>query len=166
MQQVIIWSFSDILCGISKKGCYNLFVFIFIFYMKEGNHNFIISLKPKYIHGQLPFKFTYMLWESDYKESWALKNWYFWTVVLEKTPESPLGCKDIQTVHPKGDQSCVFIGKTDVEAETTILWPPDVKSCLIWKDTDAGKDWGQEEKGRTEDEMVGWHHPLDGHGFG
>ena len=105
------------------------------------------------------------MWELDYKESWAPKNWCFWTVVLEKTPESPLDCKEIQPVHPKGDQSWVFIGKTDVEAETPILWPPDVKSWLIGKDPDAGRDWGQEEKGRTKDEMVGWHHRLDGHGF-
>ena len=106
------------------------------------------------------------MWELDYKESWALKNWCFWTVVLEKTPESPLDCKEIQPVHPKGDQSWVFIGRTDAEAETLILWPPGVKSWLIWKDPDAGKDCGQEEKGTTEDEMVGWHHRLNGHGFG
>ena len=95
------------------------------------------------------------MWELDYKESWAPKNWCFWTVVLEKTLESPLDSKDIQPVHPKGDQSWVFTGRTDVEAETPILWPPDAKSWLIWKDPDAGKDWGQEEKGTTEDEMVG-----------
>ena len=98
------------------------------------------------------------MWELDYKESWAQKNWCFWTVVLEKTLESPLNCKEIQPVHLKGDQSWVFIGRTDVEAETQILWPPDAKSWLIWKDSDAGRDWGQEEKGMTEDEMVGWHH--------
>ena len=106
------------------------------------------------------------MWELDYKEGWAPKNWCFWTVVLEKTLESPLDCKEILPVHPKGDQSWVFIGGTDVEAETPILWPPDEKSWLIWKDPDTGKDWGQEEKGTTEDEMVGWHHQLDGHGFG
>ena len=106
------------------------------------------------------------MWELDYKESWALKNWCFWIVVLEKTLESPLDCKEIQPVHPKGDQSWVFIGRTDVEAETPILWPPDAKSWLIGKDPDAGKDWGQEEKGTMEDEMVGWHYRLDGHGFG
>ena len=106
------------------------------------------------------------MWELVYKESWALKNWCFWTVVLEKTLESPLDCKEIQPVHPKFDQSWVFIGRTDVEAETPILWPPDVKSWLIWKDPDAGKDWGQEEKGTTEDEMVGWHYWLNGPGFG
>ena len=104
--------------------------------------------------------------ELDYIESWAPKNWCFWTVVLEKTLESPLDCEEIQPVHPKGDQSWVFTGRTDVEAETPILWPPDVKSLLICKDPDAVKDWGQEEKGTTEDEMVGWHHWLDGHGFG
>ena len=105
------------------------------------------------------------MWELDYKENWALKNWCFWTVVLEKTLESPLDCKEIQPVHPKGDQSWVFIGGFDVEAETSILWPPDVKSWLIWEDPDAGKDWRQEEKGMIEDEMFGWHHQLDGHGF-
>ena len=104
-------------------------------------------------------------WVLDYKERWVLKNWCFWTVVLEKTLESPLDCKGIQQVHPKGDQSWVFIGRTDVEAETPILWPPDVKNWLIWKDPDAGKDWGQ-EKGMAEDEMVGWHHRLNGHEFG
>ena len=104
--------------------------------------------------------------ELDHRESWALKDWCFWTVVLEKTFESPLDCKEIQPVHPKGGQSWVFIGRTDVEAETLILWPPDVKNWLIGKDPDAGKDWGQEEKGTTEDEMAGWHHRLNGHGFG
>ena len=105
------------------------------------------------------------MWELDYKESWVLKNWCFWTVVLEKTLESPLDCKEIQPVHPK-DQPWVFIGRTDVEAETPILWPPDGKNWLIRKDPDAGKDWGQEEKGTTEDEMVGWHHWLNWYGFG
>ena len=105
------------------------------------------------------------MWELDYKVSWAQKNWCFWTVVLEKTLATPLDCKDIQPVHPKGDQSWVFIGKTDVEAETLILWSPDAKSWFIWKDPDAGKDWEQEEKGMTEDEMVRRHHWLDGHMF-
>ena len=100
------------------------------------------------------------------EESWAPKNWCFWTVVLEKSLESPLDCQEIQPVHPKGDQSWVFIGRADVEAETPIVWPPDVKSWLIWEDPDAGKDLGQEEKGMTEDEMVGCHHWLNGHGFG
>ena len=105
------------------------------------------------------------MWELDSEESWVPKNWCFWTVVLAKTLESPLDCKEIQPVHPKGDQPWIFIGRTDVEAETPILWPPDEKSWLVGKDPDAGKDWGQ-EKGMTEDEMVGWHHRLDGHGFG
>ena len=105
------------------------------------------------------------MWELNYKESWSQKTWCFWTVVLEKTLESPLDCKEIQPVYPKGDQFWVFIGRTDVEAETLILWPPDGKSWLIWKDPDAGKDWGQEKKGTTEDEMAGWHHRHNGHGF-
>ena len=103
--------------------------------------------------------------DLDYKESLAPKNWCFWTVVL-KTLESPLDCKEIQPVHLKGNQSWIFIGRAETEAETPILWPPDAKSWLIWKDPDAGKDWGQEEKGTTEDVMVGWHHWLNGHGFG
>ena len=101
------------------------------------------------------------IWEFDYKESWALKNWCFWTVVLEKTLESPLDSQDIKPVNPKEYQLWVFIGRTDAEAETPILWPPDVKSWVIGKDPDAGKDWRQ-EKGTTEDEMAGWHHWLDG----
>ena len=100
--------------------------------------------------------------ELDYKESWVPKNWCFWTVVLEKTLESPLDCKEFQPVHPKGDQPWMFIGGTDVEAETPILWPPDVKSWLIWQDPDAGQDWRLEEKGMTEVEIVGWHYRLDG----
>ena len=94
------------------------------------------------------------MWEMDCEESWALKNWCFWTVVLEKTPENPLDCKEIQPVHPKGGQSWVFIGRTDAEAETPILWPPHEKSWLIGKDPDAGKDWGQEEKGTTEERWL------------
>ena len=104
------------------------------------------------------------MWELDYKESWALKNWFFWTMVLEKTLESPLDWKEIQTVHPKGNQSWIFIGRTDVEVETLIFQPPDAKNWLIWKDPDAGKDWRQ-EKGMTGAEMVGWHHWLNGHKF-
>ena len=96
------------------------------------------------------------MWELDHKESWMPKNWCFWTVVLDKTLKSPLDCKEIQPVHPKGNQSWIFIGKTDAKAETPMLWPPNVKNWLIWKDPDAGKDWRQEEKGTTEDEMVGW----------
>ena len=120
------------------------------------------------------------MWELDYKESWTLKNWCFWTSivfkhmntsivfqhVLEKTLESLLDCKEIQPVHPKEDQSWVFIGRTDVETEIPVLWPPDAKSWLIWKDPDAGKDWGPGEKGTTEDEMVGWHPRLNGYEFG
>ena len=106
------------------------------------------------------------LWESDYKESWVPKNWCFWTVMLEKTLESFLDTKEVQPVHPKGNKSWIFIGRTDVEAETPILWPLDAKSCLIGKDPDSGKNWGQEEKGATEDEIFGWHHWLNGHGFG
>ena len=106
------------------------------------------------------------MWELDYKESWAQKNWCFWTVVLEKTLESPLDCKETQPVHPKGDQSWVFTGRTDVEAGTPVFWPPDAKSWLIGKDLDARKYLAQEEKGMTEDEMAGWHHWLNGHGFG
>ena len=102
-------------------------------------------------------------WELDYKESWELKNWCFWSVVLEKTLESPLGCKEVQAVHSKWDQSWIFIGRTDAEAETPIHWPPDVKDWLIWKVPDTGKHWSREEKGMTEDKMVGWHHWLSGH---
>ena len=101
------------------------------------------------------------MWELDYEEGWALKSWCFWTVVLEKIPESPLDCKEIQLVHSKA-QSWVFFGRADAKAETPVLWPPHAKSWLIGKDSDAGRDWGQEEKGMTEDEMDGWHHWLDG----
>ena len=106
------------------------------------------------------------MWELDYKESWAPKNWCFWIMVLEKTVESHLDSKEIQPVHPKGNQSWTFIGRTDVEAETPILWPPDVKNWLIWKVPDAGIDWRQEVTGTTEDEMVGRHHWLSGYEFG
>ena len=102
------------------------------------------------------------IWELDYKESWAVKNWCFWTVVLEKTLESPFDCKEIQPVHSERDQPWDFFGRNDGKAETPILWPPHVKSWLIGKDPDTGRDWGQEEKGMTEDEMAGWHHWLDG----
>ena len=104
------------------------------------------------------------MWKLDCEESWE-QNWCFWTVVLEKTLESPLDCKKIQPVHSKGDQSRVFFGRTDVKAETPVLWPPHAKSWLIGKDSDAGRDWGQEEKGTTEDEMAGWHHWLYGREF-
>ena len=103
------------------------------------------------------------MWELDHKEGWMLKNWCFWTVVLEKTFESPLDCKETKPVNTKGNQSWIFIGRTDAEVETPILCPPDVKNWLVRKDPDAGKDWRQEEKGMTEDEIVGWHHWLSGH---
>ena len=106
------------------------------------------------------------MWKLDCEESWAPKNWCFWTVVLEKSVESPLDCKEIQPVHSKGDQSCMFFGRTDAKAESPILWPLHVKSWLIGKESDSGRDWGQEEKGTTEDEMAGWHHQLDGREFG
>ena len=104
------------------------------------------------------------MWELDHKEGWKLKNWCFWTVVLEKTLESPLDCKQIQPVNPKGNQPWIFIGRTGAKAETTILWPPNAKNQLTGKDHDVGKDWRQ-GKGTTEDEIVGWHHWLDGHEF-
>ena len=105
------------------------------------------------------------MWKLDHKESWVPENWCFWTVELEQPRESPLDCKEIKPVHPKGTQSWVFIEGTDAEAEAPILWPPGVKSWLTGKDLDAGKDWRQEEKGMTDDEMVGWHHRLNGHEF-
>ena len=118
----------------------------------------IFSLRPFW--GEERFE----MWELNHKESWEPKNWCFWTVVLEKTLASPLDCREIQPVHPKGNQSWIPIGRTDAEAEIPILWPPDVKNWLIGKDPNAGKDWRQ-EKGTTENEMVGWYHWLDGHEF-
>ena len=105
------------------------------------------------------------MWELDHNKSWALKNWCFWTMILEKTLESPLDYKEIQPVHPKENQPWLFIARTDAEAEVPVLWPPDSKSWLIGKDPDAGKDWGWKEKGTTKDKMVGWHHQLNGHEF-
>ena len=105
------------------------------------------------------------MWELDYKESWALKNWCFLTLVLKKTLESPLDCKEIQPVHCKGNKSWIFIGRTDAEAEAPKLWPPDAKNWLIGKDPETANDWKWEEKGTMEDEMVGWHHQLNGHEF-
>ena len=105
------------------------------------------------------------MWELDYKESWAPKNWCFWTVVLEKALESPLDCKEFKPVHPKGNQSWIFIGRTDAEAETPILWSPDVKNWLIGENPDVGKNWKGEDKGTTEDEMIEWHHWFSGHEF-
>ena len=107
------------------------------------------------------------MWEFDCEEGWAPKNWCFWTVVLEKTLESPLDCKEIESIHPKGNQPWIYIRRTEAEAESPVLWPPDVKSWLIRKDSDSVKDWRREEKGTTEDEMVmvGWHHRCNGHEF-
>ena len=103
------------------------------------------------------------MWELDHEEGRVLKNWCLWTLVLEKTPENPLDNKEMKPVNPKGNQPWIFLGQTDAKAEAPVLWPPDVKSWLIGKDPDAGKDWGQEEKGMTEDKMVAWHHQLNGH---
>ena len=142
---------------IKDKKCYSFALFICLsFIVLLG---FQLSSLPGFSSGRV------WMWELECEESWAPKNWCFWTVVLEKTLESSLDCKEIQQVHPKGDQSWVFIGRTDAKAETPILWPPHVKSWLIGKDPDAGRDWGQEEKGITEDEMAGWHHRLDGHEY-
>ena len=131
--------------------------------IKEQRHHFTNKGPSSQSYG---FSSSHVwMWELDCKESWVLKNRCFWTVVLEKTLESPFSCKEIRAVYPKGDQSWTFIGRIDVEAETLALWPPDVKNWLIWKDPDAGNDWRQEEKGMTEGEMVGWHHWLNGHEF-
>ena len=122
-----------------------------------------IKKQRHYFANKGPSSQSYVwMWELDYKESWVPKNWCFWTVVLEKTLESPLDCKEIQPVTPEGNQSWIFIGRTDAEAETPILWPPAVMNWLIGKDPDAGKNRRQEEKGKIEDEMVGWHHRLNG----
>ena len=127
-------------------------------HIKKQRHYFSIKGSSSQSYG---FSSSHVcMWGLDYKEGWAPKKWCFWTVVLEKTPESLLDCKEIQPVHPKGNQSWIFIARTDAEAETPILWPPDVKSWLIWKEPEAGKDWRWKEKGTTEDEMVGWHHQL------
>ena len=129
-------------------------------HIKKQRHYFVNKGPSSQCYG---FSSSHVwMWESDYKENWAQKNWCFWTVVLKRTHESPWDCKEIQPVHPKGDQSWVFVGRTDAEAETPILWLPHAKSWLIGKYFDAGRDWGQEEKGMTEDEMAGWHHQLYG----
>ena len=133
-------------------------------YIKKQRHYFANKGPPIQGYG---FSSSHVwMRELDCRESWPPKNQCFWTVVLEKILESPLDCKEIQPVHPRANQSWMFIGRTDAEAETLIPWPPDVKYWLIWKDPDAGKDLRQEEKGTTEDEMVGWHHQLSGHEFG
>ena len=131
--------------------------------IKEQRHHFADESLYSQSYG---FSSSHIwMWELDHKESWMLKNWCFWTVVLEKTLESPLDSKEIQPVHPKGNQFWIFIERTDDEAETPILWSPDTKNWLIGKDPDDGKDWRQEEKRTIEDEMVGWHHWLNGHEF-
>ena len=132
-------------------------------HIKKQRHYFAIKGLSSQSYG---FSSNVWMWQLDHKESWAPKNWCSSTVMLEKTLESPLDCKEIQLVNSKGNQSWIFIGRTDAEGETLILWPSDEKNWLIGKDLDAGKDWRQEEKGTTEDEMVGWHHRLNGHGFG
>ena len=132
-------------------------------HIKKQRHYFVSKSPSSQGYG---FSSSHVwMWELDYKESWAPKNWCFWTVVLENTLESPLDCAEIQPVCPK-DQSWILIGRTDVEAEAPILWPPDAKSWFIWKDPGAGKDWRREEEGTTEDETVGWHHRFNGHEFG
>ena len=142
-------------------------------HIKKQRHYFAnkVRLIKAMVFPVVVYGCTYMdvhVWmsELDCEESWALKKWSFWTVVLEKILESPLDCKEIQPVHSEEDQPWVFIGRTDAKAETPIFWPPHVNSWLIGKDPDAGRDWGQEEKGTTEDEMAGWHDRLDGHEFG
>ena len=132
-------------------------------HIKKQRHYFVNERPSSQGHG---FSSGHVwMWELDCEESWALKNWCFWTVVLEETLESSLDWREIQPVHPKEDQSWLFIGRTDAEAEAPVLWLPNVKSRPIWKDPDAGKDWGQEEKGTTEDEMGGWHHQRNEHEF-
>ena len=132
-------------------------------HIKKQRHYFVNKSPSSQSYG---FSSSHVwMWELDYKESWMMKNWCFWTVVLEKTFESSLDCKKVKPDNPKGNQPWILIGRTDDEAETPILWPPDVKSWFIWKDPDDGKDWRQEDKRMTEDEVVGWHHQLDGHEF-
>ena len=132
-------------------------------HIKKQRHYFANKSLSSQSYG---FSSTHVwMWELDYKESWAQMSWCFWTVVLEKTLESPWDFKEIQPVHPKGNQSWIFFGRTDAEAEAPILWPPDAKNWFTGKDCDAGKDWRQEEKGRTEDETVRWHHRFHGHEF-
>ena len=129
-------------------------------HIKKQRHYFVNKDPLSQNYG---FSSSHMwMWEMDYKECWVLKNWCLWPVVLEKTLESPLNCKEMQTVHPKGNQSWMLIGRIDAEAETLILWPPDVKNWIIWKEADSGNNWRQKEKGTTGNEMVGWHHWLNG----
>ena len=131
-----------------------------------SHHPMLLNMRCLYSQSYSFSSSHVWMWELDHKEGWAPKNWCFQIVVLEKTLECPLDCMEIKPVNPKGNQPWLFTGRTDAEAETPILWPPDAKSQLIWKDPDVGKGWKQKEKGMTEDEMVGWHHRLNGHGFG
>ena len=147
--RVVFWGFSYAVALLL------LFTNIFHYFANKGPYSQNYDFSSSHV----------WMWELDCEESWVLKNWCFWTMVLEKTLESPLDCKEIQPVNPKGNQSWIFIEKTDVEAETPILWPPDAKNWLIGKDSDAGKDWRQEEKGMTEHEIIGWNHWLNGHEF-
>ena len=150
-------------CFYSNMQCPFIFDIIFIAFIKKQRQYFANNGPSSQGYG---FSSGHVwMWELDCEESWALKSWCFWTVVLEKTLESPLDCKEVQPVHPKGDQSWVFIGRTDAKAETPTLWPPHAKSWLIGKDPEAVRDWGQEEKRMTEDEMAGWHHWCYGHEF-
>ena len=130
--------------------------------IKKQRHHFANKVPSSQIYGFS--KSRVWMWELDHEQGWSSKNWCFQTVVMEKALESPLDCK-IKPVNPKGNQSWIFIGRTDVEAEALILWLPDAKNSFIGINPDAGKDWGQEEKGATEDELVGWHHWLNGHDF-
>ena len=148
---------------LGRKGMTNLDLFNMLRHIKKQRHLFTNNGPSSQSYGF--YSSHEWMWELDHKEGWVLKNWCFWTVVLEKTLESPLDYKEIKPVHPKGNHSWVFIGRTDAEAETPLLWPPGVKNWLFRKDPDAGKDWRQEEKGTTEDEMVGWHHRLNGYAF-
>ena len=141
-------------------------------HMKKQRHHFADKAVFFPVKARKPYSQSYgfsssheWMWEMDHKEGWVLKNWCFSIVVLERTLEIPLDCKEIIPINPKGNQPLIFIGMTDAKAEAAILWPPDVKHWLIWKDPDAGRDWKWEEKRTTEDEMVGWHHQLDGHEF-
>ena len=167
------WAIREAHAVNSSYDSYILLYFVICIHLSYGfNSKLHIKKQRHYFANKGPSSQAYgfssgplWMWELDCEESWATKNWCFWTVVLEKTPESPLDCKETQPVHPEGDKSWVFIGGTDVEAETPILWPPHSKSWLIGEDPDAGRDWGQEEKGMTEVELAGWHNWLDGHEF-
>ena len=141
---------------LGRKGMINL---------NSISRDITLSTKGPYSHSYGFSSSHVQMWDLEHKEGWAPKNWCFQIVVLEKTLESPFDCKEIHPVHPKGDQSWIFIVRTHVKAETPILWPPDGKSQLTEKDSDVGKDWRQKEKGTAEDEMVGWHHRLTGHEF-